>query len=226
MSWRRSDPSISMRDAGEPIRYVAVPRSGHGRGVLVVHAWWGLNSFLRSFCDRLASAGFVALAPDLFGGRIAETIADARKLRASPKKEPTYRILIRALEDLRSHDAVTGTGLGVLGFSMGGHWALWLSAHSKVPIAATVTFYGARGGDYTRSRAAYQGHFAEQDGWVSAAARARLRKCLEAAGRPAELHVYPGTRHWFFEENRPDVYHKHAAALAWQRTRAFLDATL
>jgi carboxymethylenebutenolidase len=215
-----------MRNAGELIRYVAVPRSGRGRGVLVIHAWWGLNRFFRSFCDRLAAAGFVALAPDLFGGRIADTVADARKLRASPKREPTYRTLIQALEELRAHDAVTGTGLGVVGFSMGGHWALWLSAHSKLPITATVTFYGARGGDYAGSRAAYQGHFAEQDDWVSAAARARLRKCLEAANCPSELHVYPGARHWFFEEDRPDAYDKHAAALAWQRTRAFLDETL
>lgn len=194
--------------------------------MLVIHAWWGLNSFFRGFCDRLAAAGFVALAPDLFDGQIADTIADARRLRASSRKEPTYQTLIGALAELRSHDAVTGTGLGVVGFSMGGHWALWLSAHSPLPITATVTFYGARGGDYAGSCSAYQGHFAEQDHWVSAAARARLHKCLEAAGCRSELHVYPGTRHWFFEENRRGVYDGRAAALAWKRTRAFLDATL
>lgn len=206
----------------DPTHYLALPRTGRGKGILVIHAWWGLNAFFCGVCNRLAAAGYVALAPDVFGGHVATTVQDARKLRAKPKKEPTYKTLIAALTVLRSHEAVTGEGIGVLGFSMGGHWALWLAARPELPISAAVTFYGARAGDYTHSHAAFQGHYAEADDWVSAASINKLRKCLADAQRPAEFFTYPGTGHWFFERDREDAYHAQAAMLAWRRTLAFL----
>jgi carboxymethylenebutenolidase len=202
--------------------YIALPPSGKGTGVLVIHAWWGLNGFFRGVCDQLASEGFVAAAPDLFEGQIATTIKGAKRLRAKPKKEPTYRKLIRAIEQLGHHPAVQGSSIGVIGFSMGGHWALWLSQRPELPIGATVTFYGARAGNYTSSRAVFLGHFAETDDWVSGAALKKLKKSLETGGKVAEFCVYPGTRHWFFESDRADAYNSEAAGLAWARTIKFL----
>jgi carboxymethylenebutenolidase len=79
------------------LTYLARPPSGVGRGVLVIHAWWGLNEFFRGVCDRLAQAGFVAAASDLFEGQTATTSDDAQRLRARPKREPTYRTLTRAI---------------------------------------------------------------------------------------------------------------------------------
>lgn len=211
------------RTPDQPVNaYLALPPLGKGRGVLVVHAWWGLSAFFKTVCDRLATEGYVAVAPDLFGGRVATTIAGARRLRAKPKPEPTYRTLIRTIECLTNHPAVEGSTIGVVGFSMGGHWALWLSQRAELPIAAAVTFYGARAGDYSSSRAAFAGHFAEHDDWVSEAARMKLKKSLETAGRIAQFFVYPDTGHWFFESDRTDAYHPQAAALAWQRTLTFL----
>ncbi len=189
---------------------------------MVIHAWWGLNEFVRKFCERLAGDGFVAMAPDLFEGQVANTVGDAKLLRARPKREPTYRTLICAIEQLVRHPAVEGSAIAVVGFSMGGHWALWLSQRPELPIATTVTFYGARAGDYSRSRAAFLGHFAEEDDWVSEAARKKLWRSLETAGRPAEFFIYPGTGHWFFEADRADAYDAMAAELAWRRTLAFL----
>lgn len=202
--------------------YIALPPSGKGKGVLVIHAWWGLNDFFKSVCDRLALEGFVAVAPDLFEGQVATTIAGAKNLRAKPKREPTYKTLLRAIEQLRNHPAVQGSTIGVVGFSMGGHWALWLSQRSELPIGATVTFYGVRAGDYSRSRAAFLGHFAEKDNWVSDAALKKLKKSLVTAGRVAEFFVYPDTNHWFFESDQADAYHPQAAELAWERTLKFL----
>lgn len=207
--------------------YLTTPSSGKGQGVLVIHAWWGLNDFFRSVCDRLAAEGFVALAPDLFEGRVASTIPQARRLRARPKKEPTYKTLLRAIERLQGLPQLKGNAIGVIGFSMGGHWALWLAANRpELRLKAVTTFYGARAGDYSASPAAFQGHFAERDPWVSDSALKKLRQSLEQAPRGAEVHVYPGMGHWFFESDRDEAYDRKAADLAWGRTVAFLRKNL
>jgi carboxymethylenebutenolidase len=211
----------------QPEPYVAVPKSGKGPGVLVIHAWWGLNEFLRSVCDRLAREGFVTLAPDLYEGQVATSIKRAKELRDKPRREPTNKALLRAIENLQGTPEMAGQAIGIIGFSMGGYWALWLAGNRPMlPIRAVTTFYGARGGDYSKSRSAFQGHFAEEDPWVSDASRKKLERNLEAAGREVDFHVYPGTSHWFFEGDREDAYDPQAAGLAWGRTLAFLRAHL
>jgi carboxymethylenebutenolidase len=151
--------------------YTAVPKGRRcGPGVLVLHSWWGMNEFFRSFCDRLAAVGFVALAPDLFGGKVATTEAEARALRAqasASRREPAYRYLIRMIGELSDQEAVSRGGIAVIGFSMGGHWAYWLAQRPELPIVATVTFYAARNGAYTASNSRFLAHFAEDDPWVS-----------------------------------------------------------
>lgn len=219
MAQNRSQRS---RKCPEDSSVVSVPPSGGGPGVLVLHAWWGLNAFFRDLCQRLASEGFVALAPDLYGGQVANTIAEAERLRSAKRSEPAYKTLTRALGDLQRVEGVVGTGVAVLGFSMGAHWALWLAQQPELPIGAAVAYYGARSGAYASSRAAFQGHYAEHDDYVSAGAVAKLRKTLAAAGRPAEFYTYPGTGHWFAESDRLDAYDVRAAELAWERTIAFL----
>ena len=80
--------------------YLVVPGQGKGPGVLVLHSWWGLNAFFRGFCDRLGREGFVVVAPDLYGGKVAATITEAKKLRAettASRKEPAYKYLIRVI---------------------------------------------------------------------------------------------------------------------------------
>jgi carboxymethylenebutenolidase len=210
-----------------PEPYLVVPKSGKGPGVMVIHAWWGLNDFFRSVCGRLAREGFVALAPDLYEGQVATSIKRAEELRDKPRRDPAYKTLLRAIENLRAMPEVQGSSIGVVGFSMGGHWALWLAANRPaLPIRAVTTFYGVRSGDYSKSRAAFQGHFAEEDPWASDASRRKLERTLEAAGRVVDFHVYPGTSHWFFEADREDAYDPEAAKLAWERTLAFLRAHL
>lgn len=204
-------------------RYLAVPRSGNGAGVLVLHAWWGLNDFVRDFCDRLAQEGFVALAPDLFSGKTANTVEAAEYLVThSNEGEVIPPILCAAADELINHPAVTGNKLGTVGFSFGGYWALWLAPQKPEEIRAVTVFYSTGEGDFHRSKAAFQGHFAETDPFESGEGVKELEKDLKEANRPAAFYTYPGTGHWFFEKDRLDAYNTGAAQLAWDRTIAFL----
>jgi carboxymethylenebutenolidase len=201
--------------------YMARPTSETGPGVLVLHAWWGLNSFFRGLCDRLAQEGFPALAPDLYYGAMASTIPEAERLRSRLKREAVSRQISEAMDRLQAV-SVSPLGVGVVGFSLGGYWALWLARQVSSSVAATVVFYGTRSGDYASSRSAFQFHLAGTDDYVAASAVKKLQKQLKAAGRDAEFHTYPATSHWFFESDRPDAYDARAAGLAWGRTVEFL----
>ena len=110
----------------------------------------------------------------------------------------------------------------MIGFSLGAFFALELSTVDPERIRAVVVFYGTCPGDYTTSRAAYLGHFAEADPYESESDVDSLEASLRSAGRPVTFHRYPGTGHWFFEPDRSEAYHPVAARLAWERTLTFL----
>jgi carboxymethylenebutenolidase len=208
-------------------QYLALPRSGTGPGVLVLHAWWGLNDFIRDFCERLAQEGYVALAPDLFSGKVAQTVQEAQRLTSqSNEEEGVPPMILAAVEELSKYSAVTGKGLGVVGFSFGGYWALWLAAQKPEAVRAVTIFYSTGEGDFQKSRAAFLGHFAEADPFEPEDGVRELEKNLKNANRPTNFYSYPGTGHWFFESDRPDAYHAQAAQLAWDRTIAFLHEQL
>jgi carboxymethylenebutenolidase len=196
--------------------------------VLVLHAWWGLTSIFTDVCDRLAAAGYVALAPSLFpGGATAATIAEAEVLVDAHDRAPAEAeaVVRGAAEQLRGLPAVTGTRIGIIGFSLGAYWALHLSQVRPADVGAVVVFYGTDDGDYTMARAAYLGHFAEDDDFEPLETVRALETRIRAVGREVTFHVYPGTGHWFVEPNRPE-YDAAAADLAWERTLAFLKAHL
>jgi carboxymethylenebutenolidase len=203
-----------------------IPATSKGAGVLILHAWWGLNPFFRDLCKRLAAEGFVAFAPDLYHGKVAQTIDDATQLRNKLKQKIAIDEILAATEYLSSLEAVTNKAIGVIGFSLGARFALELSVAKPEFVRAVVTFYGNCGLDYSPSQAAYLGQFAETDEWVAASGIKKLEKSLRAAGRPFTFHTYPGTGHWFFESDRSDAYSALAAQLAWERTIEFLKTQL
>jgi carboxymethylenebutenolidase len=116
--------------------------------------------------------------------------------------------------------------MGVMGFSFGASYALFLSDDFPVRIRATAVYYGSWADGFSHSKSAYLGHFAEKDPYEDAASAKALADTIEKAGLAVTIHSYPGTKHWFAEPDRPDEYDADAAALAWQRTLAFLGATL
>jgi carboxymethylenebutenolidase len=202
--------------------YISRPPAGTGPGVLVLHAWWGLNDTLRAFCDRLAGEGFVAYAPDLYHGRLAVTIEEAEALSSRLDEAGAWADIGAALKTLKALAAPQTSGLAVVGFSLGAFFALGASGKHPADIGKVVVYYGAGGGDFARSRASYLGHFAENDPYEPPENLAWLENELRQAGRPATFYTYPGTGHWFSEPDRTEAYHPAAAELAWERTLTFL----
>lgn len=207
----------------QPDGYLALPPTGKGDAVLVLHPWWGLNDTIKSFTKQLADARFVAFAPDLYHGKIATTIPEAETLSSQ-----VFENLDRARSDLATataflnqRDTQAGRKLAVIGFSLGAFFALDLSVSAPELFRSVVVFYGTHPGEYTTAQAEYLGHFAETDEFESQTDVDNLQASLARAGRPFTFYQYPGTRHWFVEPDRPE-YVQPAATLAWERTLAFL----
>lgn len=201
--------------------YLAVPENG-GPGVLVLHAWWGLKPFFKEVCDQLAEQGFTAFAPDMYQGRIANTVDEAKALLEQRDSELMGETVKAAKEYLVSLNP--GKPVGVLGFSMGASWALIVAANEP-DVAAAVLFYGSGGVDFTPVKAKVLGHYVEEDEWEPLDEVKAMEKDMRAAGVDATLHFYPKVGHWFVEQDRPE-YDPESAKLAWDRTFDFLNKNL
>ena len=211
----------------QPDGFLAVPASGKGPGVLVLHAWWGLNDTFKAGCTCLVEAGFVAFAPDLYHGKVADTIAGAEVLGAAidANYQQARTEVLEAARFLNERAGQPEAGLAVVAFSLGGYYALQLAAADPEHIRSVVLFYGTEGtmgSDFSASRADYLGHFAENDPYETQANVDSLEASLRRVGRPVTFYRYPGTGHWFFEPDRAEAYNPAAASLAWERTLAFL----
>lgn len=202
--------------------YLAQPTGGTGRSVLVFHAWWGLNDFIKSFCRRLAGEGFIALAPDFYHRSVARTIAEAEQHVKSMDFSAASQEAAGAAIYLTSMPGVEGKRLAVIGFSLGASFAIELASNQPDAVNKAILFYGTNEADFSKSRAAFQGHFADEDPYEPKEGVRGLEESLRKAGRPVEFFMYPGTTHWFFEEDRPE-YNVSASELAWQRTLGFLN---
>src|SRR5512146_2019991 len=113
----------------QPDGYLAVPPSGKGPGILVLHAWWGLNDTIKAVCTRLAGSGFVAFAPDLYHGKVADKIPDAEALvkALNANSQQAEAEITDALAYLKERSEPSGKSLAVMGFSLGAYYALNLS---------------------------------------------------------------------------------------------------
>jgi carboxymethylenebutenolidase len=208
----------------QPEGFLAIPTTGNGYPVLVLHAWWGLNVTMKTFCTRLAEAGFVAFAPDLYHGKLADTIAGAEALcKALNTDSPQAMAEIAdAAKFLIERAGQADHGLAVIGFSLGASYALDFAAADPEHVRSVVLFYGTGGGDFSNSKADYLGHFAENDEFEPQSSVDSLEQALRSADREVSFHSYPDTGHWFFEPDRLDAYNQAAANLAWNRTLTFL----
>jgi carboxymethylenebutenolidase len=204
--------------------YLAVPAGGRGPGLVVIQEWWGLVDHIKDVCDRFAAAGFVALAPDLYDGKVTRSPDEAGKLFMALNIARAGVDLRGAADALLARPEVTSDKVGVLGFCMGGQLALYVAAEYPDRFAAVVDFYGVHPNvriDPGRLKVPILAHFARRDTSVKEKdARALVRK-IQAAGGSVEAHFYDAD-HAFFNDTRPTVYDRESAALAWERTLAFL----
>jgi carboxymethylenebutenolidase len=208
--------------AGDTDAYLAPARPAPGPPVLLLHPWWGLNQTIRDLADRLAGDGFTVMAPDMFDGKVLTTPEDAQAHVRSLGQADGERIRAHVqatLDHLLAHSDARGDRAAIIGLSFGAMEATEVTAE-RSDVAALITFYSgifeAPGG------IAYLGHFAEDDEFDDSAQVPELEQAL---GEGSAAYVYPGTRHWFVEADRPE-FNEEASELAYRRTIEFLRANL
>lgn len=213
--------------------YLAVPAAGSGPGVIVVQEWWGLDSGIKEMADRLALAGFVALAPDLYHGELAahDEMDRAGELMTALPADRAAKDMSGAVDYLSHHDATIGESIGVMGFCMGGMLTFVLAAARPDKIKAAVPFYGFPQGDlqpdYARIEAAIQGHMAEHDDFFPPAAAQELESRLQAMGKDVSLTVHAGSGHAFMApHNALGTQDQELYDLIWPQATAFLHEKL
>jgi len=229
---------VTFRSGAETINgFLARPRAeGKYPAVLVIPGIFGVSEYMRETAARLAQNGFVALDVNLFARTPeAANIQEIGQLRPIVDRMPDAQILNdcqAALDYLKGRSFVKAQGIGVVGFCMGGKYALLLAARSK-DVAAAVPYYGPliQGGPTPNRPAApidvvkkirvpVQGHYGATDMGILVADVEQFEKLLRQNGQPVEMHVYQLAGHAFHDYSRPS-YHRDAATVAWRRTLEF-----
>jgi carboxymethylenebutenolidase len=217
-------------NGGQAHGYLALPASGQGPGVIVIQEWWGLTDHIVEIADRLASQGFVALAPDLFGGKTTHDSDEAGRFMSELPVEEAAKDLSGAVDYLLGHPAVTSSKVGAVGFCMGGGFVLMLAAQQGDRIAAAVPFYGVGAAvpqSYRGLRAAVQGHYAIQDAFYPVEdARSLEEQIRSESGARVEFFYYAAGHAFHNDENLLGTYDEQNAKLAWERTVGFLKQEL
>lgn len=201
--------------------YLAEPQDGRPHpGVVVIQEWWGLDEHIQEVTRRLAAEGYVALAPDLYDGQVARDPRGAMALMSALSVEDGVAKLLGAVDALVAHDRVRPKRVGVVGFCMGGSYALELALRSP-QVAAVAPFYPGRVGDLMDRipsiRAPMFVPFGAEDASIPLAVVDRFRETVQRAGLDVEIRVYPGCDHAFHNDTGP-VYNEAAAKDAWART--------
>jgi carboxymethylenebutenolidase len=219
-------PDIEFRANGSVAPgYLAEPAGGSGPGVVVMQEWWGLDDHIRSVCDRFASEGFVALAPDLYRGEVMTHPDEARQRMMALQMSRAERDMSGAVDRLRAYAGTTGSAVAAVGFCLGGGLAVWAAAQNPA-VRATVTFYYVMPHgtpDFSRIGGPVLGHFGTADKVIPVEAAGDLERRMRAAGCDVTFDYYDGAGHAFFNDtDRLGTYDEQASRVAWDRTVRFL----
>ena len=216
---------------GVPLQgYLVRPKRSRGRlpGLIVIHEWWGLNDNVRDEAGRLAAEGYVVLAVDLYGGRLATEPPAAMKLTQELTVNPgpaedNLRAAYRYLDDVEKAPRI-----GTLGWCLGGRWSLRTALILPDRVDATVIYYGtvkADDAELARLRMPILGLFGSRDRVVPVATVTAFEASMRRLGKDVEVHIYDGAEHAFANPSGT-AYQPQAAEDAWRLTTAFLRAHL
>jgi carboxymethylenebutenolidase len=209
--------------------YLSLPPSGSGTGLIVIQEWWGLTTHMARMADRLAAEGYVALAPDLYGGATTHDEGEALTMLLELPVDRATRDLRGAVDYLLSRDEVVGKTVGVVGFCMGGSFALQLAVQEGGRVAAVVAFYpvGYMPDDYVGLQATVLIHIPDNDAINPPTLAEEINEKIEAdTGRKPEIDHYPAGHAFLNEDDLLGTFDAEQAKIAWDRTLAFLRSRL
>ena len=209
--------------------YLVRPDGGSGPGVLVIQEWWGLDSGIKEMANRLGTAGFVALAPDLYHGELAahDEMDKANELMNAMPPDRAARDMSGAIDYLAGLDGVTGPGIGVVGFCMGGMLSFLIAAARPDKVVAVAPFYGfpppGMEPDWSKLTATIRGHMAEHDDFFTPEGAKALEAKLQGMGKDVSLTIHPGTGHAFMApHNALGTLNEEVASVIWPQVVEFL----
>ena len=216
-------------DGGTAPGYLAKPQgSGPFPGVIVIQEWWGLEEHIKDVTRRFAQEGFVALAPDLYHGHVATEPDDARKHAMAMQLDVALRDIQGGIDYLKGLQEVSPKTIGVIGFCMGGRLALHAAVRSN-DVGAVAPFYpGGMEGifqDIDKIQAPVFAAFGADDGSIPLDKVEQFRRLLQERGKEAEVKVYEGAPHSFFNDARPS-YRPEASQDAWQKVLGLFRSAL
>lgn len=216
--------NVNLRvEGGEVIGYLAEPESSHRSLVIVLHEWMGLSEHARGVCDNLAGEGYLAFAPDLYGG---ETPADSTEASAMMGALPVQQVVsdvVTAIYSLLKRSDDADTKVGVIGFSMGAAVLFNLASRYPELVSAAVPYYGGPfyEVDLSRISTPILGHFGEADPWAGAEVVDQLRRGLTSSDGAVDLRMHDGAQHGFVVEGNP-AYDPQLSEDTWFATLDFL----
>jgi len=188
-------------------------------GLILLHAWWGLNDDVKKRAEILRREGYTVVTPDLFGGRVAKTINEAKALTSGEQENEDK--ITEMVDDAVTDLAKTVDAIAIVAWSFG-VWYAWKMGITRADkVKALVLFYGIGPNEPDAPTSAVLSHYAETDPYEDINFARQVEKEMKAAGHDVTVELYPGTKHWFDEPSKPE-YDKAASELAWERSRAFL----
>jgi len=222
--------SVSYKSGDESVQGVLYAPSGNGPfpALIVIHEWWGLNDWVKEQASKLADQGYVTLAIDLYRGKVATTPDMAHEIMRGVPDDRAARDLHAAVEFLAAQSNVSKNKIGVIGWCMGGGYALNAALHESTLKAAVIN-YGHLATDPAQLasiNAAILGIFGGKDRGIPVDDVNKFADALKKAGKKVEIKIYPDAGHAFENPNNKEGYRADDAADAWKRTVAFLAAEL
>lgn len=211
---------------GDTTAYVALPEeiNADTKAVIVVQEYWGLNDNIKKIAGGFAAENFIAIAPDLYLGKVADNKEEAAKLMRDIKTEDGLDIINKTI--ITAQDKYGITKIGITGFCMGGTYAL--EAACKLEgLHAAAPFYGDVPDEFTLKGLKCPVLFISgtEDEWINLEKVAELERIAKAETLPIESVKYDAD-HAFFNETRPEVYDEAAAKDAWAKVIGFFNENL